>query len=417
MRNLFLSVIVLTICSPIAMAQSIKVIGNPGSQNNYITQFDGTYFTVGRNDGYAVVDLSGKTVYSGIKAPVIGMFRSLPLYHNLLFADEGGKTVLKTATGQTLGIEKFSEVTPFTTDNTISRIPTPQGFGTIIYIDTTGKVIARLEKKKYDALMQVTGKPVLSPFASLSSFTPFSEGLTPVISPLTNKYGYMDKKLELAISPTYKHVRPFSEGLAAVQDDNGNWGYINKSGKLVIPFTYSLPPSRFASGLAKVETKDAKYGYINKSNGLVIQPKYQYATHFYKGYALVRENYSQPIALIDTTGTVVATFPKDLIYLDNAAPGAGIFGGDQPEYPFYVSETLRSLIDEGKGIFQKGTSYGLYDNRGNLALDFKFTHLSDYHNGKMFAHYYAYVNNKPMNQYGIIDDKGNWIIEITPSQF
>lgn len=415
MRNLFLLVITYTCFTSHIKAQSIKVVGNPGDQYNYITQFDGTYFTVGRNDGYAVIDLTGKTVYSGIKAPVIGMSRNLPLYHGTLFVDEAGKMVLKSATGQALGTGKYFEITPFTTDNTVVSIITPQALSFTAYIDTAGKVIAQLDVKKYLSIFQATNKANITGSAFLSNFLPFSEGLTPIVSP-NGKYGYIDKKLNLVIPAAYAHVRPFSEGLAAVQDANGNWGYIDRSGKVLIPFTYSMPPSRFSSGLAKVESKEGKLGYINKRNVVVIQPKYQYATHFYKGYALAREGSNQPICLIDTTGAVIATFPKDILYIDNPAPGPGIFGGDQPEYPFYVSETLKELVDEGKGIFEKGINYGLYDNKGKLALDFKYMHLSDYHNGKMFAHYYVY-NNGPHNQYGIIDDKGNWLIEIAPSQF
>jgi hypothetical protein len=59
----------------------------------------------------------------------------------------------------------------------------------------------------------------------------------------------------------------------------------------------------------------------------------------------------------------------------------------------------------------------LMDNKGQIALDFKYQHLSDLHKEKPFAHYSAYVNNKTITQLGIIDDKGNWLIEISPSQF
>jgi hypothetical protein len=205
--------------------------------------------------------------------------------------------------------------------------------------------------------------------------------------------------------------------MAAVENVDGNWGFINTLGKLVIPYTYSLPTSRFMSGLAKVQNKQGKFGFINKDNVVVIQPKYQFATSFYKGYALARESYSLPIDLIDSTGSVIATFPKELAYIDNSSPAPGIFAEEKFEYPFYTSPTLQQLVDEGKGIFQKGISYGLMDNKGQVVLDFKYQHLSDLHKGKLFADYSAYVNNKTINQLGIIDDKGNWLIEITPSQF
>ena len=321
--------------------------------------------------------------------------------------------VLKKATGQPLGVGKYTEVLPFSTNNTIVRVPSSPLNWTVAYIDTLGKEIVRFDEKKYLSIVN-PNKPGGYTLMSVSQFFPFSEGLTPVKSEITGQYGYINRKLELAIPFSFRNARPFSEGLAAVQNADGNWGFINTLGKLVIPYTYSMPASRFASGLAKVQSKQAKFGFINKDNVVVIQPKYQFATSFYKGYALAKESYSQPAEFIDSTGAVIATFPKDLVYIDNATAA---FSDDQFELPFYTSSTLQQLVDEGRGIFMKGTSYGLADNKGQVVLDFKYQYLSDFHKGKLFAHYNAYINSKTINQLGIIDDKGNWLIEISPSQF
>jgi len=416
MRNLILAVIGFTLTVSNTVAQSIKVEGTAGYSGNYITQFDGDYFTISRNDGFAVLDLQGKVLMSGIKAPIVGMYRQFNLYHGTLFVDNGGNMVLKKAIGQTLGAGTYKEILPFTTDNTLVRLPSPPTSWAVAYIDTLGKEIVRFDLKKYLSIVQ-PNKPGSYALISLSQFFPFSDGLTPIRSQITGQYGYINKKLELAIPFGFKNAQPFSNGLAAVENADGNWGFINTSGKLVIPYTYSLPPSRFMSDLAKVQSKEGKFGFINKENAVVIQPKYEFATSFYKGYALARESYSLPIDLIDSAGSVIATFPKDLLYIDNSKTPPGIFGEEQSEYPFYTSPTLQQLVDEGKGIFQKGISYGLMDNKGQVVLDFKYQHLSDLHKGKLFAHYSGYVNNATKNQLGIIDDKGNWLIEISPSQF
>ena len=125
-----------------------------------------------------------------------------------------------------------------------------------------------------------------------------------------------------------------------------------------------------------------------------------------------------PAVLIDTAGNVVATFPKKAIYIDDATPPAGIGGGDPEfEYPFYISETLRELVDEGKGIFTDALNYGLIDNKGNMILGFKYQRLSDLHGGKMFAHSSTNVNGSNHSDMGIIDDKGNWLVQIVAPQF
>ena len=92
---------------------------------------------------------------------------------------------------------------------------------------------------------------------------------------------------------------------------------------------------------------------------------------------LVRENFSQPIELIDSTGAVIATLPRDILYIDNPTTPAGFSDDQQTEHPFYTSSTLEQFVDEGKGIFKKGESYGLMDNKGQVALDFKYQYLSD----------------------------------------
>jgi hypothetical protein len=417
MRNLLLTISLHLLTLSQAFTQPLSVPGSAGTTGNFTTQFEGNYFTVLRNDGYAVVGLDGKTVAGGIKAPSNGFFRTLSLYHGTLFADEAGSIVLKKVNGQDLGTGKYMQFLPFTTDNTVVRLPSAQGVWIVAYIDTAGKEIVRFDVRKYLAIAQPLNKSGGFTFLDLSEFLPFSEGLTPIKSRLTGKYGYIDTKLQLILPVGYSDARPFSDGLAAVRNADGIWGFINRSGKLVIPYTYSRTPSRFMYGRARVQSQDGRFGYINKENVVVIQPKYQTATCFYKGYALVREAWTQPISLIDSSGAVVASFPKDLIYVDNAGPGPGISGTEQPEYPFYISETLKQLVDEGKGIFQKGMNYGLMDKTGKTALDFQYGWLSGFHDGKMFAHYSAFINNRTVNKDGIIDDQGNWLIQISPSQF
>jgi len=398
-------------------AQPLKVEGYTKYAGQYITQFKGNYFTLYRNDGYAVIDLNGKTITSGIKAPVIGFSREFSLYKGVFFADNANDIILKNISGQTLGVGKYMEIVPFTTDNTVARVRTPLSSWIVAYIDTAGREIVRFDVKKYLSITDPLAKMGAFTFVSLQDFLPFSEGLTPIKSRVKEKYGFINKKLQLVIPVSFKQANPFSEGLAAVENDEGNWGFINTTGTLVIPYSYSRRPSRFISGLAKVENKEGRRGFINKMNKVVIAPRYTYATSFYKGFALVREEYNSPSCMIDSTGAIVTRFPQGVSYIDNAMPPAGISGEERSEYPFYISETLRQLVDEGKGIFEKGMSYGLIDNKGNIVLDFKYQYLSDLHDGKMFAHITGYASNSPHDSFGIINEKGEWIIQVVAPEF
>lgn len=399
-------------------AQTKKTEGYVGNiPYSCATQFKGYYFTVERKDGYAIIDLAGNEIGSRIKPPTIGFTKRFAIDYGVYFAQEGDYIVLKNLSGKTIGQSKYTEISPFITDNTVVQVQSTPGTFVFAFIDTAGKEIVRFDSKKYSLIANPTTKKVSFAITSPRNFIPFSDGLTPLKSDEKDKYGFINRELKIVIPVVYKGASSFSEKLAAVQNNDGNWGYINTSGSLVIPYTYSRRPSRFSSGVAKVENSDGLYGYINKSNKVVIPARYKRATHFYKGYALVQEDYNSPALLIDTAGNTIATFPKDANFKNNDKPDAGIFGLERVEYPFYVSETLQQLVDEGKGIFEKGINYALIDNKGNFVLDFNYKYLSDYHAGKMFAHKSEFKNNSTQNTYGVIDDQGEFLINIVKPNF
>ena len=48
------------------------------------------------------------------------------------------------------------------------------------------------------------------------------------------KYGYINKKGDVAISPEYEEARPFAEQYAAVSQDGKTWGYIKEDGSFFV---------------------------------------------------------------------------------------------------------------------------------------------------------------------------------------
>ena len=68
----------------------------------------------------------------------------------------------------------------------------------------------------------------------------FFSGLAVVQDDNTNKYGFIDKTGKLIIPCEWTYADQFNyhlNGLAAVKDNNGMWGFIDKTGKIVIPCT------------------------------------------------------------------------------------------------------------------------------------------------------------------------------------
>ena len=117
----------------------------------------------------------------------------------------------------------------------------------------------------------------------------FCEGLASVHNE-EKLFGYIDKTGNLVIDFIYNYADSFSEGLASVSKD-GKWGVINKMGDLIIPFQFesmnSLPyDGAFHYGLAAVRV-DGKYGYINTKGEIVIPCIFEDADIFCNGLAIV----------------------------------------------------------------------------------------------------------------------------------
>lgn len=62
-------------------------------------------------------------------------------------------------------------------------------------------------------------------------------GLHWTIDIVTNNWGYVDSSYAFVVKPQYIRADKFSNGLAAVCNDDG-WGYIDESGTIVVPFEY-----------------------------------------------------------------------------------------------------------------------------------------------------------------------------------
>ncbi len=118
---------------------------------------------------------------------------------------------------------------------------------------------------------------------------------------LAEKAGFIDRTGELVVPPVFEEVGNFQEGLAAARislEGSGrssdgssspgeNWGYIDKSGKMVIqPREYSSIWG-FSEGRAAVKVGE-RWGYIDVTGEMVIPPRFDSAGAFQNGLGRVR---------------------------------------------------------------------------------------------------------------------------------
>jgi hypothetical protein len=133
----------------------------------------------------------------------------------------------------------------------------------------------------------------------------------------------MDRTGKLLIEPKFEDAENFSEGLAPVKvhseetvwcpaDQSGNrsgatmiWGYIGKTGKIVIPAVFNSAEP-FREGLAAVSKCDQAY-FIDKSGHTVIKGNFTYASSFSGGLARVETLTKDGLlwGYVDKTGKLV----------------------------------------------------------------------------------------------------------------
>lgn len=201
-------------------------------------------------------------------------------------------------TGKIVIEPKFDGVRDFS--NGLAFVKIGKGFEALVgYIDRTGRLAVPLKYKGGTDF--VSERALVSPgvFASLNLIDKqgntlkerinvscseikdrFSENLIPARLELPGQAGllkldgcgYINAQGNIAIPPDrkFEKAEPFSEGLAPVQMSN-KWGFIDKSGKIVIDPKFE-EASSFKNGLAYVKVNAAEQGYINHSGQFVWKP-------------------------------------------------------------------------------------------------------------------------------------------------
>ncbi len=154
-----------------------------------------------------------------------------------------------------------------------------------------------------------------------------------------DKYGFLDANCKIVIPAKYLNCHTFSDGLAAVQNEEKLWGYIDKNGKYVIEPMFTYEPGDFHSGFAHVEDKSGKSHYIDK------------------------------------TAKVVWTAPDNNLYGYFSNSGYLINRGSILNTSFkrvagYADGHIRQIEDDWF-VVDTGWGYALYDYAGNYLLKFE----------------------------------------------
>ncbi|MGB7416615.1 MAG: WG repeat-containing protein, partial [Thermosynechococcaceae cyanobacterium] len=219
----------------------------------------------------------------------------IPLPNNRIgFIDKTGAVALRLP---------FTAVTPFWQGLAIAHNKNDK----IGLIDKTGKFIIQPQFDYSDGEMAPYFKPTFPNGLELMNIggglgdkqTQWIGGI------IGGKWQYLNKQGQVVIEQDCLVARPFSEGLAAINEADtsdgeriiDHWGFINTTGKRVIPTKFDYVES-FSEGRAIAGVKSLNknsdppfeyfaYGYINRRGTFVIPAQFQQATPFFEGLAAV----------------------------------------------------------------------------------------------------------------------------------
>ncbi|MBP6688102.1 MAG: WG repeat-containing protein [Lacibacter sp.] len=181
-------------------------------------------------------------------------------------------------------------------------------------------------------------------------------------------------KLQEKLKGQYDNVWDVAEGFGAVLKD-GKWGFVDTSGKLVIPLQFENP-SQFKQGFATVK-KEGKMGIINKTGKVLVDFLYDYIGDYNDGLFSARD-FKSKYGFIDSANNVLI--------------------------PFDYDEVNISWFSGGLAIMKRGNKYGAVDKTNKAVIPFEYDEL-----GINDGFEPGYVVGKKANKIVLVDKTGQLI--------
>ena len=256
------------------------------------------------------------------------------------------------------------------------------------------------------------------------------------------KYGYLDKKGEIAIANQFDLASEFSNGYALVQIDEV-WYSIDTNGTIVAQIPYEVWPTykdwyhiivgensnhqkigcintkgeilflieceeldRFSEGLAGAKM-NGKYGYVNQTGEWVIEPQFDYTVSFSEGCAWVWLD--GKMGYINKEGAWIAK-PQ----FDDGEPFSGgmavVTLNDKKGYINKAGELVIPCIYEDAIDFSEGlagvqinSKWGFVNQQGQLVIPAQYDAVIGFSEGLAPV----YIDEKC----GYINKEGAWVAE------
>jgi len=198
-------------------------------------------------------------------------------------------------------------------------------------------------------------------------------------------YGYMNKSGELIIDFQFDYGSKFLNGLATVEV-NGEWFVINRSGKNVLNDRFSSVKVN-SNGLI-IYSDNFKFGVLDKQGNVVVQALYDYIGDYSDGLAVVELN--GKYGYINESGQLIVNRDYDLAhkftnniglvkkndryaFINTKGENVTEFIFDDA-YPF-----MNNLAIVGRENLEGVIKYGIINNQGKTIVDREYDSIAEQH--------------------------------------
>ena len=238
----------------------------------------------------------------------------------------------------------------------------------------------------------------------------FSNGFAPFV--IEYRWGYLNKKGEIAIQPKYKIAMDFCQGYAIVKfrgkflilDSLGNEHPIKTQVREVKNFTY---------GKAAFKGKNGLFGFINTNGDVIVEPKYRSVGYFVNNIAWFK-TCEKKVGFLNEKGEefIKAQFTR-VSDFDDENTMARVQNGYDSYYIKPDGQIMRPVKDIiafgdfynglAKAESVSGGGYGYINKAGEWAIKPHYYAVRDFKNG------YAAVRAGKL--WGLINTKGEIVTQ------
>jgi len=372
---------------------------------------------IGRSDKHGLLDTAGRVVLQ----PAFD--RIHPFHEGLAWALRGGKMGMIDTAGRWVVRPQFRRAYRLPSGRSIVQNGSKRGVvddaGRIIlapqfrYVWPAGDDVFVREKPGRWRVMDRKGR-LLFRLSAECIRKPFSGGLLAVRR--NGKWGYVDRSGKVVIAPQFARAGKFSEGLAAASR-GGLYGYIDRAGNVVIDpnFTEARP---FSAGMAPVRTSSG-WGCIRRDGTFAIRPKYDFIGPFGGGLASSiipgsRRGGSLRERPGRAWGDLADILRPDLAVVELWGKWGIIDRQGRLRTPaqldWYVLRTRGLVFSEGRARIVRDGKVGYVGTGGRIAIRPRFDMAEPFSGG--LARVMVWQRpppDRPLARWGYIDRRGEWV--------